>query len=115
MDRPVAARTARRLTAYALVAALSIGAAVAPSVSEARAPEERPKSMGNSAAAALNHPGAIDQWFAIGGDEIEAEPSSIRSWWAPVYERLLGLKAAISLALSHAWKWSHSKPDNTCS
>ena len=53
--------------------------------------------------------------FVVADGEANAESSFFRSWLADIYNKLLGLKAAISSALPHAWKWGHGKSDNTCS
>jgi hypothetical protein len=100
------------MASYALIVALSVGATVAPSISEARSPEERPTTAGP---AAQDHGKAIGQWLNTAHDKVTVEPSYVQSWLAGVYQKLLGLKVAISSALSHAWKWSHGKSDNTCS
>jgi hypothetical protein len=115
MVRPIAAQFHRRVASYALIVALSLGATTAPSVVEARSPEERPKTAGDSTSANENRREGIGHWLTTVEGKTEAQPSFIRSWLAGVYEKLLGLKAAISLAFAHAWKWSHGKPDNTCS
>lgn len=115
MDRPIAAQLHRRVASCALIVALSVGATTAPSVVEARSPEERPRTAGDSTSANEDRREGIGHWLATVEDKPEAQPSFIKSWLASVYEKLLGLRVAIRLAFAHAWKWSHGKPDNTCS
>ena len=113
MSRPVSTRIVRRLATYAVIAALAGGVMVPSSASEARSPEERSEAATKSRFTAPDHQVQTDRWFST-----DAEPDqerSFRGWIASVYSKLLGLKAAISLVISQAWKLGHGKPDNTCS
>lgn len=113
MSRPVPTRIVRRLATYAVIAALAGGAMVPSAASEARSPEERSEAATKSDATAPDNQGQIDLWLST---DDEADPErSFRSWIASIYSKLLGLKAAIGLVFSQAWKLSHGKPDNTCS
>jgi hypothetical protein len=114
MDRSIAAQFRHRLGSYALAATLSIGATIAPSMSEADALEERREAVGTSGLTDQDHRGTMVHWFAAAEVEVNAEASFFQSWLAHIYDKLLGLKAAISSALPHAWKWGHGKSDNTC-
>ena len=116
MGRPISARIFHRLATYALVAALAGGATIPSSVSEAEAfsPEERSGAATKSEPATQDHQGPIGLWL-LSDNEPDAEQSFFQSWLARVYSKLVGLKAAISLAFSYAWQLGHSKPGNTCS
>jgi hypothetical protein len=114
MDRSIAAQFRHRLVCYALVATLSVGATIAPSVSEARSPEERTEAEGKSGLMNPDYRGTMVHWFAETDGKADAQSSSFQSWLVGIYNKLLGLKAAISSAISHSWKWGHGKPDNTC-
>lgn len=113
MDRSIAAQFRHRLVSYALVATLSVGATIAPSVSQAGSPEERREAVGKSSPTDQDHRGTMAHWFAAADGEANAKSSFFQSWLADIYNTLVGLKAAISLALPHAWKWGHGK-SNTC-
>jgi len=114
MDRSIAAQFRHRLVSYALVATLSVGTAIAPSVSEARSPEERTEAVGKSDLMNPDYRGTMVHWFAEADGNADGQSSSFQSWLASIYSKLLGLKAAISSAIPHAWKWIHGKSDNTC-
>jgi hypothetical protein len=100
-----------RLASYALVAILSVGATGALSPFEAVASEERREAVGKSSAIDLERPAPTSRWVAATGD---ATSFSSQSWLAATYQRLLSLRAAISSAFSHAWRWADHKPSNTC-
>ena len=115
MDRPIANQTLHRVASYALVVLLSVGATIAPSVSEARFPEERPTSASGSTTTTQPRQELIGNWFATVDDQTRFQPSFFQSWLASVYYELIGLKAAIGSLISSSWKWSHDKADNACS
>jgi hypothetical protein len=115
MGRSMAAQFRHRLVSCALAAILSVAAITAPSVSQAGSPEERREAVGKSSPTDLERRGTIGRWVAADRGEANATPSLVQSWLADIYHSLLGLKAAISAALPHSWKWAHSKPDNACS
>jgi hypothetical protein len=114
MDRSIAAQFRHRLSSCALAATLLIGATIAPSVSEAGSLEERREAVGTSGRTDQDHRVTMVHWFAAAEGEANAESSFFQSWLADIYHKLLGLKAAISSALPHAWKWGHGKSDNAC-
>jgi hypothetical protein len=114
MDRSIAAQFRHRLVSYALVATLLVGATIAPSVSEARSPEERTEAVGKSGLMNQDYRGTMAHWLAEADGKVDAQSSSFQSWLADLYNELVGLKAAIRSAISHSWKWSHGKSDNTC-
>ena len=114
MERSIATRLRHRLVSYALVAALSLGATIAPSVSEAGPPQERKDAVGKPDPTIEEHGGLMVQWFAAANEETDARPSAFQSWLANIYYQLIGLKAAITSALPHEWKWNHDKSGNVC-
>jgi hypothetical protein len=114
MDRSIAAQFRHRLGSYALATTLSIGATIAPSLSEAGSLEERREAVETSDRMDEDHRGTMVRWFAAAEGEANAEPSFFQSWLADIYSKLLELKAAISSALPDAWKLGHGKSDNTC-
>jgi hypothetical protein len=114
MDRSIAAQFRHRLGSYALAAALSIGATIAPSLSEAGSLEERSEAVGTSDRMNEGHRGTMVRWVVAAEGEVNAETFSFQSWLADIYYKLLGLKAAISSALPHAWKLGDGKSHNSC-
>lgn len=114
MERSIATRLRHRLVSYALVAALSLGATIAPSVSEAGSPQERKEGVGKSDPKTEGHGGLIVHWFAAANEETDAGRSAFQNWLADVYDQLIGLKAAITSALPHEWKWGHDKSGKVC-
>lgn len=114
MDRSIAAQFRRRVGSFALAATLSIGATVAPSLSEAGSLEERKEAVGTSDRTDEDHRGTMIHWVAAAEGEAKAESSSFQSWLADIYYKLLALKAAISAALPDAWKLGDGKSHNTC-
>ena len=114
MDRSIAPQLRHRLVSYALIGALSFGATITPSVSEAGSPEERREAVGKPDPTTPDHPAKMLHWFAAASEGTGAGSSAFQSWLADIYTTLLELKAVISSALPHALKWGHGKSGNTC-
>jgi hypothetical protein len=114
MERSIATQVRHRLVCYALVAALSFGATISPSASEAGSPQERREAVGTPDPTAEGHRGMMAPWFAGAHEEIDAGPSAFQSWLIEIYTKLVGLKAVITSALPHGWKWGSGKSGNAC-
>jgi hypothetical protein len=87
---------------------------LAPSVSEAGAPEERREASDKQNLGIQDHQAKMFDWLAAAREETDEEPSVLQSWLTDIYIKLVGLKAAITSAIPHAWKWGQGKSSNAC-
>jgi len=113
MDRSLATQLRHRLVCYALLAALSFGLTIAPSVSEAGSPEERREAVSKPDPTIHDHQGTMLRWLTVPSERTNAEPA-FQGWLSDIYIKLVGLKAAITSALPRAWKWGHDKSGGAC-
>jgi hypothetical protein len=107
-------RACRRLTVYAVVAALCAGAATYPTTVEARPLDNRSDATISSITTKQEQHDNSGVWDQ-GNEQSEAEPSFFHKWLASIYIKLIKLKSALGSALAYAWNLGHTKPTNTCS